>query len=65
VVFLDPRKADVQFGQLPPPRQLEYDVTSMGDDLGGHWRHFSERSRSMSVLGVKRKTSARSEYFAF
>jgi hypothetical protein len=34
VVFLDPYKAEVQFGQLPPPRHLEYDVTSMSDDLG-------------------------------
>ena len=30
MVFLDPYKAEVQFGQLPPPRHLEYDV----DDLG-------------------------------
>jgi hypothetical protein len=45
VVFLDPCKADVQFGQLPPPRHLEYDVTSMGDDLGAAARDWvSERT---------------------
>jgi hypothetical protein len=31
VVLLDPCKANVQFGQLSPPRHLKYDVTSMGD----------------------------------
>jgi hypothetical protein len=45
VVFLDPCKADVQFGQLPPPRHLEYDVTSMGDDLRAAARDWvSERT---------------------
>jgi hypothetical protein len=35
----------VQFGQLPPPRHLEYDVTSMGDDLGAAARDWvSERT---------------------
>jgi hypothetical protein len=44
VVLLDPCKADVQFGQLPPPRHLEYDVTSMGD-LGAAARDWvSERT---------------------
>jgi hypothetical protein len=45
VVFPDPYKAEVQFGQLPPPRHLEYDVTSMSDDLGAAARDWvSERT---------------------
>jgi hypothetical protein len=44
VVFRIPVR-QVQFGQLPPPRHLEYDVTSMGDDLGAAaWDWVSERT---------------------
>ena len=44
MVFLVPVR-QVQFGQLPPPRHLEYDVTSMGDDLGAAaWDWVSERT---------------------
>jgi hypothetical protein len=44
VVLLDPCKADVQFGQLPPLGHLENDVTSMGD-LGAAGRDWvSERT---------------------
>jgi hypothetical protein len=45
VIFLDPYKAEAQFGQLPPPRHLDYDVTSVGDDLGAPARDWvSERT---------------------
>ena len=63
MVLLDPCKADVQFGQLPPPRHLEYVVTSIGD-LGAAARDWvSERTdypRNVAQLALRMKPIAAS-----